>query len=231
MSRQRIMLVGASGLIGDEVVRQAAGLADVALLGLGRSEMQMPPGARFELLLADPANWDTAIATIRPDAVICALGTTRRKAGGNEAFYKVDHDLVLKVARAARDAGAEHFVHISSVGADMASRNFYLRTKGEVEVALQKLRFRRLDILRPGLLRGQRAGEFRLGERIAMALSPLTDLLLWGSWTRYRSIAASDVAAAALQAAREKPGGAFVYQHDGILRLKRRFGPGGAKRG
>lgn len=216
------MLIGATGLVGGEVVRQAASLASVTLLGLARSEMQMPAGARFELLLADPANWDEAVATIRPDAVICALGTTRRKAGGNDAFYEVDHDLVLQVARAARDAGAEHFVHVSSVGADRASRNFYLRTKGEVETALQKLRFRRLDILRPGLLRGQRTGDVRLGERLAALISPLTDLLLWGSWTRYRSIAASDVAAALLQAAREKPGGSFVYRYDGIHRLKRR---------
>lgn len=223
MSRRRVMLVGATGLVGREVIVQAAGLPDIALLGLARSEMEMPPGARFELLLADPDNWDDAVAAIRPEAVICALGTTRRKAGSNEAMRKVDHDLVLKVAQAAKDQGADHFIQISSVGADPASRSYYLRTKGETENALQKLRFRRLDVLRPGLLRGARQGDFRLGERMAAALSPLTDALLWGSWTRYRSIAAADVARAVLQATRERAGGAFAYQNDGIRRLCARF--------
>ena len=226
MSRRRVMLVGATGLIGREVIARASRMPDIALVGLGRNEMEMPPGARFELLLADPANWDEAVATINPEVVICALGTTRRKAGSGDAFRKVDHDLVLKVAQAAKEAGADHFIHVSAIGADMASRNLYLRTKGETEHALQRLHFRRLDVMRPGLLRGARQGDFRLGERIAALLSPLTDLLLWGGWKRFRSIAASDVATACLQAAREKPGGAFVFQHVGIHRLLRRFEKG-----
>ena len=217
------MLVGATGLIGREVIAHGASLPDIALLGLARSEMEMPPGARFELLLADPENWRDAVAAIKPQVVICALGTTRRKAGSNEAFRKVDHDLVLTVARAAKDHGADHFIHISSVGADAASRSFYLRTKGATEQALHKLRFRRLDVLRPGLLRGARQSDFRVGERLALALSPLTDLLLWGKWTRYRSVAAGDVARAVLQAVRERAGGAFAYQNDGIGRLRARF--------
>ena len=220
------MLVGATGVIGREVVIAASGLPDIALVGLARSEMEMPRGARFELLLADPAEWEQAVATIRPEVVICALGTTRKKAGGNEAFRKIDHFLVMQVARAAQEAGADHFVHVSSVGADIASRSCYLRTKGETERDLQKLRFRRLDVVRPGLLKGQRSGDFRLGERIAALISPLTDLLLWGKWKAYRSILASDVAAALLQAAREKPGGAFAFQHEGIHRLKRKFEQG-----
>ncbi len=223
MSRRRVMLVGATGLIGREVITRAANLPDIALLGLARSEMDMPAGARFELLLADPADWDQAVTTIKPEAVICALGTTRRKAGSNEALRKVDHDLVLQVAQAARQQGAEHFVHVSSVGADMASRNPYLRTKGETERDLQKMRFRRLDVLRPGLLRGERKGDFRPGESIAALLSPLTDLALWGSWTRFRSISAGDVAVALLQATLERPGGAFAYQNEGIHRLRAQF--------
>ena len=59
-------------------------------------------------------------------------------------------------------AGAEQFVVVSSVGADPASKNFYLRTKGEMERELSKLPFKALHILRPSLLIGKRA-EFRLG--------------------------------------------------------------------
>jgi hypothetical protein len=86
-----------------------------------------------------------------------------------------------------------------------------------------KLRFRRLDILRPGLLRGARANDPRPLERLAMLASPLADLLLQGDRKRYRSIDARSVAAAALQLAREKAAGRFVHENDAILRAARRL--------
>jgi hypothetical protein len=56
-------------------------------------------------------------------------------------------------------------IAVSSVGAQPASKNFYLSVKGEVEDTLSRLRFGRLDILRPGLLRGRREGPLRRGTR------------------------------------------------------------------
>ncbi|MGC1271994.1 MAG: nucleoside-diphosphate sugar epimerase, partial [Croceibacterium sp.] len=129
---------------------------------------------------------------------------------------------VLAVARAARAAGVERFVLVSSVGAAISGKTLYLRVKGEVEQALGKLGFRRLDFLQPGLLRGAR-GELRALEKLAMVLSPLTDLLLQGQWRRFRSIPASTVARAALAATVDKPGGRFAHEHDGILRLARKL--------
>lgn len=216
---KRILLVGATGLIGTEVMRQAITCPQLRLVALARREAPLPRGARMEMLVADPAHWDQAIATIQPDAVICALGTTFAAAGKDEtAFRAVDQDLVLAVARAARAAGVERFVLVSSVGAAISGKTLYLRVKGEVEQALGKLGFRRLDFLQPGLLRGAR-GELRVLERLARLLAPATDLLLQGQWRRYRSIRAAVVARAALAAALEKPGGRFAHEHDGILRL------------
>lgn len=220
----RILLVGASGLVGGAVKRAAMGRSDIRLLALARREVPLPRGARMEMLVAPVDGWAEAIATIAPHGVICALGTTWRAAGKDEdAFRAVDQQLVLDVARAARASGADHFAFISSVGADMASRTVYLRVKGEVELALGKMGFRRLDMLRPGLLRGHRDGELRLAERMAAFASPLVDLLLHGNKRKFRSITADIVAQAALQAMLEKARGRFTHDHDGILRLARRF--------
>jgi uncharacterized protein YbjT (DUF2867 family) len=52
------------------------------------------------------------------DVAFCALGTTMAVAGSKEAFYHVDHDLVLAFAKAAKAQGAEKFVLVSSLGAD-----------------------------------------------------------------------------------------------------------------
>ncbi|WP_271077439.1 NAD(P)H-binding protein [Aurantiacibacter sp. MUD61] len=218
-TRKRVLLVGATGLVGRNVIARSIDMPKLALQGLARSEMQFPDGARMELVLADSEDWGEVVRMIEPDTVICALGTTIKKAGSEEAFRAVDHDLVMDVARAAKAGGATGFVHVSSVGADTGTRNFYLRTKGEVERDLKALKFRRLDILRPGLLRGKRQGDTRFLEGLGQLLAPIMDLFLQGSWSKYRSIRASDLAAAALQCVWEKPAGQFVHEHEGLKRL------------
>jgi len=220
---RRVLLAGATGLIGTEVMRQSIDHPWLNLVALTRREAPMPRGARMEMMVADPSGWPEAVATIAPDAVICALGTTWRTAGSEQAFRAVDHDLVLALATAARDLGVANFVLISSVGADAHAKAFYLRVKGEIEAALTRLRLRRLDVLRPGLLRGKRGGDRRFGERLAILASPLTDRLLHGDKRRFRSIDARIVAAAAIQCANEKAQGRFVHDNDSIHRAARRL--------
>jgi uncharacterized protein YbjT (DUF2867 family) len=99
---RRVLLVGATGLIGRRVMEACVGRSDVRLIALTRREAAMPQGARMEMLVADPAEWAQSVAAVAPDAVICALGTTWRKAGGDEAAFRaVDQELVLRVAKAA----------------------------------------------------------------------------------------------------------------------------------
>jgi hypothetical protein len=127
---RRVLLVGATGLVGTRVMEECVGRDDVRLVALTRREAPMPRGARMEMLVADPAEWDRSLATVAPDAVICALGTTWRKAGEDEAAFRaVDQELVLRVARAAKAAGTSHFVFVSSAGASIASRALYLRVR------------------------------------------------------------------------------------------------------
>ena len=225
---RRVLLVGATGLVGTRIMQACVGRSDLRLIALTRREAPMPQGARMEMLVADPDDWEQSLATVAPDAVICALGTTWRRAGRDEAAFRaVDQELVLRVARAAKAIGVSNFVLVSSVGADMASRTLYLRVKSEVETALRKLRFHRLDILRPGLLRGPRSGDRRPAERLAIILSPLMNLFLHGDRRRLRAIDARVVARAALEGAKEKARGTFVHEHDAILRLERRLAPAG----
>ena len=218
----RLALVGASGLIGQSLIRLALGRTDLRLIGVARSEVPLPKGARMEVLVADPANWGDAIAAANASVLVCALGTTWKKAGKDEAAFRaVDQDLVLACARAAKAAGIRQMIVVSSVGADAAAKNFYLRVKGETEQQLAKVGLPRLDVIRPGLLRGAR-GELRPAERAGMVLSPLADLLMLGKYRKYRSVKADVVARAIVGLTREKAPGRFVYEHDAILRAARR---------
>jgi len=223
MSRPiRICLVGATGLVGTALMRACVGRTDVRLTAVSRRECALPPGARMEVLLADPANWGDAIAAARPDVLVSALGTTIKAAGGDEAaFRSVDQDLVLACAQWGIEAGARQFIAVSSVGADPAAKGLYLRVKGEVEAALNKTRYGRLDILRPGLLMGARA-ERRPAERAAQMIAPLLDLLLMGGATRYRSVSADLLAEVILALAHEKARGRFVHENEAMQRALRR---------
>src|SRR6187399_164368 len=119
---RRVLLAGATGLVGTCAMRAVRGHPGLRLVALSRREAPIPRGTRMEMVVADPAGWAEAVAAIAPDAVVCALGTTRRKAGSEDAFRAVDHDLVVQLARAAKAAGVSNFVLVSSVGADVLGK-------------------------------------------------------------------------------------------------------------
>lgn len=215
----RILLVGATGLVGQTIRAEAGGRADVSVLALARREMPMLPGGRGETVIAPIERWGEVIARVRPDVLVSALGTTWRKAGRDEAAFRaVDEELVLATARAAVAAGVERMIAISSAGADPRARNLYLRVKGETDQALAKAGLKRLDIFRPGLLRGQRSADLRPLERAGIVLAPLIDPFLTGARRRYRSIAVRDIARAALALAQRRAACRFIHEHDLLVR-------------
>ncbi|WP_374526086.1 NAD-dependent dehydratase [Sphingopyxis sp.] len=212
MNSNDILLIGATGLVGSAVARSG---------GLTVLVRRPPddPSSQQEALVAPGAEWPAIIADRRPATLISCLGTTIRQAGSQAAFRAVDHDLALACARAAKEAGARHMIAISSVGASSKASNFYLRTKGEVEDALRALDFERLDLLRPGLLMGNRPGPPRLGEGLAMLAAPLTDALLHGALRRYRSIPADRVAKAIVRLIGREASGVHIHENDAIRAL------------
>jgi uncharacterized protein YbjT (DUF2867 family) len=141
-----------------------------------------------------------------------------REAGNQSAFRAVDLELVQEFAQLALSCGAERLVVVSALGADAASKNFYLRVKGEMEKALEAKRFRSLDILQPALLLGSRR-DLRPLEFAAQLLMPLVNPLLLGRWARWRAIPAATVATAMCGAAQSGRRGVYRYTHDGIRHL------------
>lgn len=218
----RIALVGATGLVGRKVIEIASMGDEARIVGIARREAPLPPGARMEMFVAEPDKWAEVLEAVRPRALICALGTTWKKAGRDEvAFRSVDHDLVLAVAQAAKAAGVPNMVLVSAAGADARSKTLYMRVKGETEDALSKVGFKRLDILHPGLLRGARVDDLRFAERAAIMAAPLIDPLLSGSWERFRSIDAALVAEAALGLALRRASGRYIHDNEAMRRAAR----------
>ena len=105
----RLLLLGATGLVGRTALNQA--LAKEAISEVvaptrrplvPQNKLVNPLNLRLDELTPRVKSWDV-------DAVICALGTTKAKAGSQEAFRYVDYTLPLVFAKAARGAGVETF--------------------------------------------------------------------------------------------------------------------------
>src|SRR5438067_13181124 len=119
----------------------------------------------------------------------------------------------MAAARRSLEFGAQQFILVSSVDANPKSRNFYLRTKGELEEKLCSLPFTGVQVFRPSFLVGTRR-ESRLGESLGIGLARLLQLTLMGGLRRYRPIRASDVGRAMVAAAKSQHMGRIVYEYD-----------------
>lgn len=106
----------------------------------------------------DTSKWSPHLKSLVPIPTIffSSLATTRAAAGGFENQYKLEHDVNLELAKAAKEAGTKVYVLISSGGADKASNFPYLRLKGEIEEDVKELGFETTVILRPGVITGHR---------------------------------------------------------------------------
>lgn len=208
----RLMLVGATGLVGQSVLQQA--LADPRVSQVvAPTRRALPSHPRLLNPLVDFEHLPSEAPWWAVDAVVCALGTTIRVAGSQAAFYKVDHDFPLRVAELARKGGAQAYALNSALGADPASRVFYSRTKGELERDLQALVYPSLTLVRPGLIGGERI-ESRPAEQLAVRVSEWLRPLLP---PRYRVVPAGHIAQHLLSSALARPAGVTVLEPDQIV--------------
>jgi uncharacterized protein YbjT (DUF2867 family) len=165
----KILLLGASGLVGKNVLAQA--LAHPAITGIVAPTRQpLAPHPKLINPVSDRLESLPSEGVARGiEGVVCALGTTIRKAGSKEAFREVDYVLPLAFARSAHEHGAETFILVSASVASVSSALFYPRIKGEVERDIRLVGFKSLTIVRPSLIGGER-DEPRFGEGVALRL-------------------------------------------------------------
>lgn len=206
MPANSVAILGATGLVGSECVRQFAESREFArVVALARRPLRADiASSHVETHVIDFERLEDAAEHFRVSHIVCALGTTIKKAGSQERFRRVDHDYPLAAARLGLRQGARHFLLVSALGANARSRIFYSRVKGEVEDAIRALPYRSVTIVRPSLLLGER-GEFRLGESIGKLFAGIVP-------GRYRPVHARAVAATLLRAAVEDRAGVRVIE-------------------
>lgn len=232
MGRTAIIL-GASGLVGSEVLSQLLADKD-ASEEVAQSPSNSPvssgkepdPGfekikifvrkpiaikhPKLEQIIVDFDTIGNYSDSIKGDVIFCCLGTTIAAAGSKEAFIKVDHTYPLEFAKVAKQNGVENFLLISSVGADKTASNFYLKVKGDIEFALEKLKFESLIIVRPSMLLGDRK-ESRFAESVGKVFMELFSFVFIGKLKKYKAIQASAVAKAMIRLSKMNIKGSAVF--------------------
>jgi uncharacterized protein YbjT (DUF2867 family) len=184
---KKALIAGGTGLIGKALVEQLIahpGYSEVHCLV--RKSGNWPDKKVNEHVL-DFEQLAKQFPKTKADCAFCCLGTTLKTAGSKERQYQIDHDYVVDFAQQCFDRGIKRFIVISSIGATVKTRNFYLRTKGDMERDCLAIGFESTIILRPSFLLGNRK-EFRFGEKIAGVLMKGLGFLLVGKWRKYKGI-------------------------------------------
>lgn len=167
----KVALLGSTGLVGKNVLKLLARLDQIQHIYCPVravpqfSELGIPEGSSkvdFEQINFE-SHEKLRAGFLGCNAVICCLGTTRKKAGSKAAQEKIDLRLPLSLAAIAKKEGVKHFLCVSAQGANSASPFFYNRLKGMLEEGLTMMGFESLTLVRPSLLLGKHK-EPRFGE-------------------------------------------------------------------
>jgi uncharacterized protein YbjT (DUF2867 family) len=193
MNKKNVVLLGASGLVGSNVLTELLAHDQVGQVTvLVRTPLQLNH-PKLRQVRTDFTNVSALDSLGAVDALFCCIGTTRKKTPNLTEYKAIDYGINMAVATHAKAHGCKEIHLVSSVGANPKSSNFYLKIKGEVEEGIQALGIERCFIYRPSMLIGAR-NESRPAEKLGQLLTPLFDVFTFGG--KYHSIKAGVLASA-----------------------------------
>lgn len=157
----RILILGATGMVGQGVLRETLLAKDVSeVISLGRSPVEaLPPGDPSHKLtqiihgdLFDLGSFSSQLSNL--DACFFCLGVS--SFGMSEADYaRVTYDLTMSIAKTLLAHNPMMtFIYVSGAGTDSSERgkSMWARVKGKTENALLRMPFKATYLFRPGVI-------------------------------------------------------------------------------
>ncbi|QOT81958.1 NAD-dependent epimerase/dehydratase family protein [Cupriavidus basilensis] len=150
----RIVLIGATGMIGQGVLRACLKADDVTeIIVIGRRALPGYADPRLKFFIVPDLAGFEAADDVFSSADACFFCAGVSSFGMTEAAYRaVTHDLTLHVAeQLLRRSPDMTMVYVSGAGADSSEqgKTMWARVRGQTENALQRLAFRQVTIFRP----------------------------------------------------------------------------------
>ena len=213
----KITLFGPTGLIGNEIIKLLEDDSDFENINVVSRRPVELKSKRSILNIIDFKDFNSYLNVIDgSDVVLAAIGTTQSKVGFNKKKYReIDFDIISNAVKACKEKKVKHFSFVSSAGADINNKSFYLKLKGEIEKEVESKQLNSSTVYRPSLLLGKRK-ENRFGEKVAQIIIPLISFLFPDN---YKPIKASDVAKAMVTEAKKIEPGFKIYHYRDILKL------------
>lgn len=194
------IVIGATGLIGKALVDLLVAAVHIdKIITLTRRTTEHSSSKVFNYIV-DFDQLENYAELFTADLLFSCLGTTLKQAGSIAAQHKVDIDYQYNAAEIAANNGVEHYLLVSSSGANAQSKSPYLKMKGVLEQKVTSLPFKRISIFQPSLLLGQRT-DFRFSEKVGSWLLPV--LCMLPGLRRFRPITGKQVAEKMVQTSME----------------------------
>ena len=209
-------MLGGSGFIGRYVVKRLAERGDVIAVGCRNAEAAKYLKPLGDVGQIEPLNVEIGDETLLQaflagnHCLVNCVGILRER--GAQTFELVHHTGPARLARFAREAGVDRFVHISAIGADPRSSSAYARTKAAGEQAVRDA-FPTVTILRPSVVFGPEDQFFNRFAAMA-TMSPVLPLI-GGGETRFQPVYVGDVADAAVACLDDPAAAGRVYELGG----------------
>jgi uncharacterized protein YbjT (DUF2867 family) len=216
MRNRRTAVLGGSGFIGRYIVKRLAARGDIITVGCRNAEAAKFLKPMGDVGQIEPVNVAIGNEALLPaflagnDRLVNCVGILRER--GSQTFDLVHHTGPARLARFAREAGVERFIHISAIGAEPRSSSAYARTKAAGEQAARDA-FPTVTILRPSVVFG--AEDQFFNRFAAMATTSPVLPLIGGGDTRFQPVYVGDVADAVVGCLEDPAAAGRVYELGG----------------
>ncbi|MES2798513.1 MAG: NAD(P)H-binding protein [Bacteroidota bacterium] len=212
------LLIGATGFIGSHLLTELLNnnnYSEVTIIVRKNSSLTHP---KLKILIGDFKTFAAMIENSPFDEIFLTLGTTKKNTPKQDEYYEIDHDYPVLAAQIAKQSGARSVFIVTAIGANVNSKLFYPRMKGEVARDIIAIDFQHTHIFEPSMITGKRP-ESRIIEKIFIPLFKLFNPLLAGSLTKYRGIDGKNIAKAMHNAAQQPSEKLKIYRWKEMMEL------------
>ncbi len=179
----KIIVTGATGLVGAEILRQAILDKDVEeITALVRRPIDISHPKIKTVIHSNFLDYSGLEELFKSyDAMVWALGISQTQVN-KEQYHVITYDYTLAAANAIQKANPDMaFLFVSGGGADSTekSRTLFAREKGKTENALLKLGFKKLHIVRPaGIKPINKNPNTSFFNKLAIPLFPIFEIFM-----------------------------------------------------